>query len=106
MGLARCTYCHMPVMNSLGHGPLTGHSHAFSIARPEYTIMYPDQGGEPNSCAMSCHDWRVDVFGIGFNPTTDNTVWNSLFQLDLAQRLDDYADQWWGEDKADLLPAH
>lgn len=96
MGLARCTLCHMPTMS--GHGSLTLPSHSFEAVSPEKTLMYQAEGGMPNSCAISCHDQKVNIFGLGLDPNTRNTVWNEQFDVDQATMLQKYygpGGLWW-----------
>lgn len=96
MGLSRCVECHMPVTS--GFGQLSTPSHTFEPIPPEKTLMYQDQGGMPNACAISCHSWRVDIFDIGIDPNRDNTVWDDPFDVELSQRLEAYYGPdgvWW-----------
>lgn len=96
MGLARCTLCHMPTMS--GHGTLTLPSHSFEAVSPEKTLMYQAEGGMPNSCAISCHDQKVNIFGLGLDPNTNNSVWNEPFDVDHATELQKYfgpGGMWW-----------
>jgi hypothetical protein len=96
MGLSRCVECHMP--STFGFGELTGPSHVFDAIPPASTLAYQDEGGMPNSCAQSCHAYRVDIFGIGLDPNPDNSVWNQPFDRNLARRLQRYYGPggiWW-----------
>ncbi len=95
MGLSRCTECHMAMTQ--GPGAAEGmHGHTFEAISPQKTLMYQDQGGMPNSCALSCHGSRVDVFNLGV--TTDLHTWNKPFDVSLAQILEKYYGPngaWW-----------
>jgi len=96
MGLSRCTYCHMPTTS--GHGTLTSPSHVFDCISPEETLKYQAEGGMPNSCAVSCHDQRVNIFGLGVDPNPNNGVWNEQFDVDNATELAKYyglGGTWW-----------
>ncbi|HYM61770.1 MAG TPA: hypothetical protein VEZ11_12865 [Thermoanaerobaculia bacterium] len=98
MGLSRCTGCHM----ALTQGPDAGlalHGHTFEAISPQKTLQYQDAGGMPNSCALSCHADRVNVFDIGM--TSDLHTWNKPFDVTLAQLLQKYYGPdgiWWKMD--------
>lgn len=98
MGLSRCTECHM----AKTQGPdaaLALHGHTFEAISPQKTLKYQDQGGMPNSCALSCHASRVDVFNVG--TTSDLHTWNKPFDVTLAQMLETYYGPdgtWWKVD--------
>jgi len=74
------------------------HSHTFEVILPEKTLnlTYQNQGGMPNSCALSCHNksnpWNITDL--------DNSVWNESTDIELAAKLNQYAVQWWGEEIA------
>ena len=114
-GSSRCTLCHMSVTG--GPGELKLHTHTFNVVAPEKTLKYQAQGGMPNACALSCHGWQVDSFGLGLDPNPDLTVWNDKFDRDLATALMAYygpGGTWWnttpsGSSRADrrsLAPPH
>ncbi len=98
MGLSRCTQCHMATTQ----GPdaaLSLHGHTFEAISPQKTLKYQDQGGMPNSCALSCHATLVSSFGLGFD--SDISTWNKKFDQDLANPLLKYFGpdgQWWKVD--------
>ncbi len=87
MGLSRCTQCHMATTG--GPGELTLHGQTFEVVPPTKTLAYQDQGGMPNSCALSCHAGKVNSFNLGLNPDADPAawVWNDQFDKDLATAL-------------------
>ena len=95
-GPSRCTLCHMSVTG--GPGELKLHTHTFNVVAPEKTLKYQAQGGMPNACALSCHGWQVNSFGLGLDPNPDLTVWNDKFDKDLATALLAYygpGGKWW-----------
>lgn len=84
MGLSRCTSCHMAI------------SHGFDTVSPEETLKYQDKGGMPNSCAVACHNSRVDVFGFGTH--ADAAKWDDAFDVKMAKELKKYFGDggiWW-----------
>jgi hypothetical protein len=96
MGVSRCTQCHMATTG--GPGELKLHGHTFEVVPPTKTLTYQDQGGMPNSCALSCHGGKVNSFGLGLDPNPDLTVWNDQFDKDLATVLQKYYGPngiWW-----------
>ena len=95
MGLSRCTDCHM----SAGQ-------HSFNAISPEETLKYQDKGGMPNSCAMGCHNNRVDVFNIGVKDpdksVAANSKWNNAIDVNLSNLLKAYygeGGKWWDTKK-------
>ena len=96
-GESRCSKCHMPktMKSAIPHDI---HSHTFEVILPEKTLnmTYQNQGGMPNSCALSCHNksnpWNITDL--------DNSVWNESTDIELAAELNQYAVQWWGEEIA------
>jgi len=84
MGLSRCSKCHMPktAKSAINYDI---HGHTYEPIAPEKTIMYQQQGGMPNACAVSCHAQKVNSFGFGYDP--DISVWNAQFDVDLANAL-------------------
>jgi len=98
MGLSRCSKCHMPkVAKSAVNYDI--HSHTFEPIPPEKTLMYQDDGGMPNNCAVSCHATKVNSWGYGI--AADIGVWNDQFAVDTATKLMEYygpAGSWWNTD--------
>lgn len=75
------------------------HGHTFEAISPQKTLKYQDSGGMPNSCALSCHASRVDVFGLGM--TSDLHTWDKPFDQSLANVLQQYFGPdgtWWKVD--------
>jgi mono/diheme cytochrome c family protein len=100
MGLSRCTGCHMAA------------GHNFDVISPAMTLKYTTTGrGMINSCAASCHNNKVDVWGFGFkgtiglNPSTTGTnvsTWINPFDIKLATKLKVYfgdGGTWWNTRK-------
>ncbi|RLE19194.1 MAG: hypothetical protein DRJ14_01385 [Acidobacteria bacterium] len=91
MGLSRCSKCHMPeIAKSAIKYDI--HSHTFEAIAPAKTLDF----NMPNSCAVSCHDTKVNSFGFGLDP--DFTVWNAQFDMDQASKLSEYygiGGKWW-----------
>ena len=95
MGLSNCVTCHM--------SPTGGHT--FIPTRPQDTLTYATSGvktasgnyvGYPNACADSCHNTKVNIFGLGTNPTPTN--WTSTYSTGLATVLQTYygpGGTWW-----------
>jgi len=75
-GASRCSKCHMPKVAKSAI-PYDIHAHTFWPMSPEKTLYYVDQGGVPNSCAVSCHrnptEANVPDFGIVDASLTDWT---------------------------------
>jgi mono/diheme cytochrome c family protein len=98
MGLSRCSECHMPkTAKSAVNYDIR--SHTFEVIPPEKTLMYQEAGGMPNSCAVSCHALKVDVFGIRLDP--DIGTWDAHFDRVLANKLKAYlgpGGKWWDTD--------
>ena len=95
MGLSRCSKCHMPKVakSALAYDI---HAHTFEAIAPEKTLMYQDDGGMPNSCAVSCHSQKVNLWGYGISD--DISVWNSDFEVMNAEKLQEYfgpGGSWW-----------
>jgi hypothetical protein len=61
------------------------HGHTYEPIAPEKTLMYQEQGGMPNACAVSCHAQKVNSFGLGYDP--DIGDWDAQFDVDLATML-------------------
>jgi len=105
LGLSRCTLCHMPkVAKSAVAFDIS--SHTFEAIAPEKTLMYGDQGGMPNSCGVSCHSQKVNIWGFGI--TDDITVWNSEFEANNANELMEYfgpGGKWWDTEDAQSMTA-
>ncbi len=96
MGLANCIDCHMPL--TYGFGAASGRSHTFEAIAPHKTLEFQEQGGMPNSCAQSCHNERVNSFGLRLDPNPDNKVWDEPFDRSLAEELQRYygpGGLWW-----------
>ena len=95
MGLSRCVECHM--------SPSAGHT--WWVTKPEDTLTYMTSGvkdangnyvGYPNACADSCHNTRVNIFGLGLDPTP--TSWTKPYDKSLASILVTYygpGGTWW-----------
>jgi len=95
MGLSRCSSCHMPKVAKSAVA-FDIHSHTFEPIAPEKTLMYQEQGGMPNACAVSCHSQRVNLWGFGIS--SDISVWNSDFEVMNATELMEYfgpGGLWW-----------
>jgi len=68
--------------------------------------MYQDQGGMPNSCAVSCHSQKVNLWEFGISD--DIAVWNSDFEVMNANELMEYfgpGGLWWDTDQAQSMTA-
>jgi hypothetical protein len=99
MGLSRCVECHMPTTS--GFSTLTSPSHTFEPIGPAKTLEFQDQGGMPNSCSVSCHSYRVNIFDLGIDPNANNSIWNEPFDRALARDLLRYYGPggiWWNTD--------
>ncbi len=101
MGLSRCSKCHMPktAKSAINYDI---HSHTFEPIAPEKTLMYQEQGGMPNACAVSCHGQKVNSLGLGYDP--DIGVWDAQFDVDLAEGLMMFygpGGYWWDTDHAE-----
>ena len=113
MGLDRCTECHMPRV-AVSAVPYDIRSHVFDAIPPEQTLKYQEQGGMPNSCAVSCHSRKANVFGLGIDPDIGN--WTQSFDRTTARILENYFGPggiWWDTADADsatfenlLMSAH
>jgi len=98
MGLSRCSKCHMP-STAKSAIPHDVHAHTFEVIPPEKTLMYQDDGGMPNACAVSCHSLKVNSFGLGIDPTYG--TWNEEFDVLNAEELGLYfgpGGMWWDTD--------
>jgi len=84
MGLSRCSKCHnaTTAKSAINYDV---HSHTFEVISPEKTLAYQDEGGMPNSCAVSCHATKVNSFDSGFD--TAIGTWDSATDVDLATEL-------------------
>jgi len=84
MGLGRCSKCHMPktAKSAIDYDI---HGHTYEPVAPEKTLMYQDDGGMPNACAVSCHAQKVNSFGLGYDPAIG--TWDAQFDRDLATAL-------------------
>ncbi len=105
MGLSRCTKCHMPKVAKSAIA-FDIHSHVFDPIAPEETLMYQEQGGMPNSCAVSCHSQKVNIWGFGISPNI--AVWNSDFEVMNANELMEYfgpGGRWWDTDASQSITA-
>ena len=85
-GLGRCVDCHMPTMQKSGVN-YDIHAHTFAVVLPQTTVDTQEGGGQPNSCAVSCHvdgTLGAPTFGV-----TGGTVgkWNESADLQLAELL-------------------
>lgn len=101
MGLARCVDCHMPTIakSAINYDI---RSHVFEAIPPEKTSMYQDQGGMPNSCAVSCHSLKVNSFGLRLDP--DISDWDQGFDRLTAIELEKYFGPggiWWDTEDED-----
>jgi len=99
MGLSRCVGCHMPATG--GFGELSLPSHTFEAIGPFKTLDYQAEGGMPNACAQTCHGFKVNSFGLGLDPNSNNGVWHEQFDRDLAEELVKYygpGGMWWDTD--------
>ena len=95
MGLGNCIDCHMSASAS----------HTWWVTKPEDTIKYATSGvqdakgnyvGYPNACAQSCHNTRVNLFGLGIDPAP--STWTAKFDTDQATILQTYygpGGTWW-----------
>jgi hypothetical protein len=95
MGLSRCTKCHMPKIQKSAID-YDIHSHTFEPIAPEKTVMYQEQGGMPNACAVSCHSMKVNSFGLGLDPNFSD--WAETFDVLNAHELMKYfgpGGAWW-----------
>lgn len=95
MGLSRCTSCHMPAIATSAID-YDIHSHSFEAIAPEKNLRFQAQGGMPDSCSVSCHNTRVNVFGLGHD--TDIGKWDATFDVRASQRLLRWfgpAGLWW-----------
>jgi hypothetical protein len=103
VGLSRCTSCHMPtVAKSAVNYDI--HSHSFEVIAPQKNLLYQAQGGMPDSCAVSCHSEKANVFGLGI--TNDIGVWNKAFDRQAARKLRQYFGPggiWWDTDDGDSV---
>lgn len=98
MGLSRCTKCHMATVAKSAVA-FDIHSHTFEVIPPEKTLMYQDQGGMPNSCAVSCHSQKANLWAFGISD--DIAIWNSDFEQMNAEELMEYygpGGLWWNTD--------
>lgn len=103
MGLSRCSKCHMPTVAKSALA-FDIHSHSFEPIAPEKTLMYQEQGGMPNACAVSCHSQKVNIWGLGISD--DIAIWNSDFEVQNATKLMDYFGPggiWWDTEAEDSL---
>ncbi len=110
MGLSRCTQCHM----AKTQGPdasLSLHGHTFEAIPPQKTLKYQEQGGMPNSCALSCHATLVNSSLVGSpSPgiTPDISTWDKQYDRDLANALMNYYGPngvWWQLDISTVGPS-
>ncbi len=91
MGLSRCSSCHMPkIAQSAVEYDI--HSHSFEAIPPEKNLAYQNQGGMPDSCSVSCHNIRVNIFDLGID--NDLGEWTSRFDRRAARQLL----RWFGPD--------
>lgn len=84
MGLSRCTDCHNPKI-ATSAVPYDITSHTFEAIPPEKTLVYQEEGGMPNACAVSCHGQKVNTFRLGYDEEIN--TWDSEFDRNLAGRL-------------------
>jgi len=91
MGLSRCTMCHMPkTAKSAIDNDI--HSHTFQAIAPKSTLDFE----MPNSCALSCHNTKVNSFGFGLDSAP--AAWNTDFDVKQANKLGEYfglGGKWW-----------
>lgn len=96
LGLSRCSGCHMPIAGTLPGGSVySTPRHAFTFMSPEKAIGFLDKGGQPTGCGVSCHNARVNSFGLGYHI---DTKWNDSFDVTLAKELLKYFGPnglWW-----------
>ena len=95
MQLSRCSSCHMPLISKSAIN-YDIHSHSFEAIPPEKNLTYQDQGGMPDSCSVSCHALKANLFGLGI--TDDIGTWNTGFDRQSARRLRQYFGpngRWW-----------
>ena len=95
LGLSRCSKCHMPktAKSAINYDI---HAHTFEPIPPEKTIMYQEEGGMPNSCAVSCHRNIVDIFPNSAD--SDIGKWTEESDVNLAEWLMKYFGPegiWW-----------
>ncbi|MDA0747291.1 MAG: T9SS type A sorting domain-containing protein [bacterium] len=84
-GLGRCVDCHMAAVQKSGVN-YDIHSHTFKVISPQVTIDTQADGGQPNSCAVSCHgDGLLGAPTFGFAGKLG--TWNEEVDVKLAQRL-------------------
>lgn len=95
MGLSRCTECHNPkVAKSAVNYDIR--SHTFGAISPEKTLAFQAEGGMPNSCDVSCHAQKVNLFGLGIDD--DISDWGQEFNRNSAEILLHYYGPegvWW-----------
>jgi hypothetical protein len=96
MGLSRCTSCHMPIAGTTPGGSVySTPRHSFQFMTPEKALASQAQGGQPTACGVSCHNARVNTFGLGYHL---DTKWTDPFDKSLAEALQLYLGpngQWW-----------
>lgn len=106
MGLSRCTGCHMPYKGLIpGTNTYYVAGHTWEAIPPEKTLKYQDPAnpdskgaGMPNSCAVQCHNEKVNIFGMGIETNPPWNKWNSTFDTNMAKVLVKYygpAGTWW-----------
>ena len=95
LGLSRCIECHMPKV-AKSAVPYDIRSHTFEPIPPEKTLVYQDQGGMPNACAVRCHRGLNPAFGLPEDKELTN--WTEPGDVSLAQWLLEYYGpngKWW-----------
>jgi hypothetical protein len=95
MGLSYCSGCHMPkIATSAELYDIA--SHSFEAIPPEKNLTYQAQGGMPDSCSVTCHSLKANLFGLGI--TDDIGTWNRPFDRQSARRLQRFfgpGGRWW-----------
>ena len=103
MGLSRCSSCHMPkIAKSAINYDI--HSHSFEVIPPEKNLRFQAQGGMPDSCNVSCHATKANLFGLGI--TRDIGTWDEPFDRRAARRLLQYfgpGGVWWDTSDVDSV---
>jgi hypothetical protein len=119
--MSQCVNCHMTRTASIGFLDMPGNeyweftkrlydfsSHSFKVIPPQATIRYQNEGirlGMINTCAESCHrngrgsrNSNDSIPAAPYWDIYDNQygIWNQPTDLQLADKLQSFYDQWWG----------
>ncbi len=103
MALSRCSKCHMPKIakSAINYDV---HSHSFETIPPQKNLMYQAEGGMPDSCGVSCHSLKANLFGLGI--TDDIGDWDLAFDRQSARQLKRYFGPngiWWDTNQLDSV---